>query len=72
MIVPTSSVKVAAGYEPSDREVRKVVPFLLVQGLIEPMKLNHNGEIGPIDPWDPARLVAAKQLGWATVIVAYP
>ena len=70
-IVPTSSVKITEGYEPLDYEVRKVMPILVKQGLIEPLKMDQAGEIGRIDCHDPARLEACKQLAWETVNVAY-
>ena len=70
-VVPTSSVKIAKGFAPTQREIERVKHWLLKQGLIEPLKLDHRGEIGRMDCYDPARLEAAKQLNWPTVIMAF-
>ena len=70
-VVVTNSVKVAKGCEPTERDIKKIIPILQSQGLIEPLKMNKNGEIGLIDPYDSARLEACKRLNWPTVIVAF-
>lgn len=70
MIVPTESVKVAPGYEPSEWQIRKVAPSMAARGLIEPLKLDRDNTVGRLDPWDPARLEWAKRNNWTTVIVA--
>ncbi len=69
-VVITNSVKVSEGFEASDYDVHKLKPILERQGLIEPLKLDRNSEIGRIDSYDPARLEACKQLNWPTVITA--
>lgn len=70
-IVPTDSVKVASGCRAREWEIRRVLPYIKTQGLIEPLKLDKNGEIGLRDCWDAARLEACKLLDWSTVIVAH-
>jgi ParB-like chromosome segregation protein Spo0J len=71
MIVPTHTVKVAKGCEPTERDIRLIAPYIEREGLIEPLKLNKDNEIGTIDPYDPARLEYCKRAGWETVIVAH-
>ena len=68
-IVQIESVK--SSCQPTEREIRKVGPYILANGLIEPLKLSRDGTIGRIDPWDAARLEFCRRAGWATVIVAY-
>ncbi len=70
-VVTTNSVIVTEGYECYDHDVRKIIPILEKQGLIEPLKLDRLGEIGRIDCYDSARLEACKRLNWPTVIVAF-
>ena len=69
-VVPIDTVKITPGMEPSSWEVRKIKPYMMTQGLIEPLKLDRRGEIGREDVHDPARLIACRELGWETVIVA--
>lgn len=71
MLVSIENVKITPGYEPTDREVRRIEPIIKRQGLIEPLKLDGNDEIGRKDCWDPARLYACRILGFKDVIVAY-
>lgn len=70
-VVPINDVQITPGYEPTASEIRRIMPYLKSQGLIEPLKQDRKGEIGLRDVHDPARLEACKKLEWETVIVAY-
>jgi len=72
MVVPIEQVKPLH----SDRvqSVKKVMAILDKQGQIEPMQVK---VLGPDsyttfehDPWSDTRILAAKQLGWKTLLIA--
>lgn len=70
-IVPIESVSIREGSHVSDslRSIRKIKEILNRQGMIEPL-LAYKGtlEVGR-QVWDAERLIAARELGWTTVLI---
>ncbi len=71
-VVDINSVKITPGREPNHLDIHGTISILEKQGLIAPLAVDLKGNIGRLDHWDPARLEAAKELGWETVIVTHP
>ena len=69
-VVPTDSVTIREGtYVSSRRSIEKIKRILELQGLIEPL-IAYRGtlEVGR-QVWDAERLIAARELGWSTVLI---
>lgn len=70
-VVPIEDVTIREGTEVSShrRSIEKIKDILDEQGLIEPL-LAYRGtlEVGR-QVWDAERLIAAREMGWKTVLI---
>lgn len=71
--VPPAEVLLGTQTRPTFYQIGKMVRVLKNQGQIEPLqvkrRLDGKFEIFPEDPWGPEIVLAARELGWPSLLV---